>query len=48
MQILIFILVFKSEQNNPTGFFDRKEMHISEAKNLNEDLNDLIWIPNIF
>ena len=47
----IYILVFKHEAKNPhsvNGFFDRKEMYMHEAGNLNSELNDTIWIitPN--
>jgi hypothetical protein len=43
----IYILVFKHEAQNPqsiNGFFDRKEMMMHEADNLNCDLKDIIWI----
>ena len=47
-----FILIDKSEVNNLTGFFDRKEMYQYQADNKNKDLEEagctLIWIlqPN--
>ena len=43
----IYILVFKYEAQNSqsiNGFFDRKEMMMHEADNLNSDLTDTIWI----
>jgi hypothetical protein len=45
---LIFILVFKHEVNNINGFFDRKEMYLHEAANLNSDLTNTVWVitPN--
>jgi len=40
----IYILVFKSDLKNLTGFFDRREMMLHEAEHLNNELTDLIWI----
>ena len=44
----IFILIFKEDVKNVTDFFDRKEMQMHEAKNLNDNLKNLVWIlqPN--
>ena len=45
----IYILVFNHEAKNPqsiTGCFDKKEMYMYEADNLNSDLTDTIWIIN--
>ena len=48
----IYILVFKHEAESKryNGFFDRKEMYMYEADNLNSDLTDTIWVttPNIY
>jgi hypothetical protein len=45
----IFILIDKTETKNVSGFYERKEMTLTEANHLNEDLtNGTIWIltPN--
>jgi len=44
----VFILIWKAEVNNVTGFFERRTMLQYEADNLNSKLTDLIWIlqPN--
>lgn len=45
----IYVLVFKYQAKNPqsiTGCFDKKEMYMYEADNLNSDLTDTIWIIN--
>ena len=45
----VYILIEKSEMKNINGFYDRKEMYIYEAINLNLDLTNLVWVlqPNL-
>lgn len=44
----IFILIDKSEVDNITGFYDRREMTANQAAHLNSDLETTVWVltPN--
>jgi hypothetical protein len=45
----VFILIDKRDVSNiGLGFYDRKEMMLHEAENLNADLESVIWVlqPN--
>ena len=44
----VFILIEKTEINNINGFYNRKELRLSEAVNLNSELKNTIWVlqPN--